>query len=92
MQVAPRAGNLRLQKRSSWLGEPEAYHLHLRPVLVCELDTLIFVAIGQKVHVSSGESNGHTILAGTQDSLSPTQYIPLWTIRPEKGTSQMLDM
>ena len=53
MQVAPEAYHLRLQKRQYGLDEQEVYHLHLRLVLVCELDMPNFVPIGQKLHVSS---------------------------------------
>ena len=64
----------------------------IRPVLVCELETLIFAPIRQKLHVSSGERIAHAILAGTQDSSNPTQNVPLWSIQLEKSTSQKLDM
>ena len=45
-----------------------------------------------KLQVSSGEPIAHATLAGTQDSSNPTQYVPLWTIRLEKSTSQKLDL
>ena len=48
--------------------EQEVSHLHLRPVLVCELKMLIFAPIEQKLHVSSGDPTAHGTLAGTQDS------------------------
>ena len=50
MQVAPEVCHLRLQKRQYGLDEQEVYHLHLRPVLVCELDMLIFAPMEQKLH------------------------------------------
>ena len=71
---------------------PEVYHLHLHPVLVCELRMLIFAPIGQKLLVSSGEEIAHAILAGTQDSSNPTQYVQLWNIQLAKSTSQKQDM
>ena len=78
MQVALEADHLRLQNRQCGLDEQEVYHLHLRPVLVCELDVLIFAAIKQKLHVSSG--------------VRSNIVCPLWSIRLEKSTSQKLDM
>ena len=62
----------------------EVHHLRLRPVLVCELDMLVFAPIERKLHVSSGEQIADAILAGMQDSSSPTQYVPLWSTQLEK--------
>ena len=70
----------------------EVYHLRLRPVLECELDMLIFAPIERKLHVSLGEQIANPILAGTQDSSSPTQYVQLWNSQLKKSTSQKLDM
>ena len=88
MRVAPEAYHLRLQTRQYCLDEQEVYHFHLRPVLVCELDMLIFAPMEQKLHVSSGEQIAHAILAGTQDSSNPTQHVPLWSTKLEKSTSE----
>ena len=71
---------------------PEVYHPRLRPVLVCELDMLVFAPIERKLHVSSGEQIANAILAGMQDSSSPTQYVQLWNSQLKKSTSQKLDM
>ena len=68
---------------------PQADHLQIH---VCELDMPIFAPIEQKLHVSSVEQIAHAIWADTQDSLSPTQHVPLWNVRLEKSTSQKLDM
>ena len=92
MQDAPEVYHLRLQKRQQGLDKQEVYHLRLRPVLVCELDMLIFAPIEKKLHVSSGEQIAHATFAGTQDSSSPTQYVTLWSTQLEKSTSQKLDM
>ena len=93
MQVAPEVYHLRLQKRQYGLDKQEVYyHLHLRPVLVCELDMLILAPMEQKLHVSSGEQIAHEILAGTQDTSNPTQYVELRSTQLEKSTSQKLDM
>ena len=43
-----------------------------------------FVAREQQLHVSSGEQIAHAILAGTQDSSGPTQYVPLWSTQLER--------
>ena len=53
---------------------------------------LIFATTKQKLHVSLGEQIAHSILAGTQDSSNPTQYVPLWSTKLEKRTSEKLDM
>ena len=42
---------------------------------------LIFAPIEQKLHVSSGEQIAHAMLAGTQDSSNPAQYVPLWNLQ-----------
>ena len=57
MHVAPEAYHLRLQKRQYDLDEQEAYQLHLRPVLVCELDMLIFCSDGAKVTCFVGRAD-----------------------------------
>ena len=41
-----------------------------------EVDLLIFALIVQRLHVFLGEETAHSILAGTQDSSSPEQYVP----------------
>ena len=46
MQVAPEAYHFRLQ---NGLDKQKVYHLHLHPVLVCELDMLIFCSDRAKV-------------------------------------------
>ena len=79
-------------QRQHGLDKREVYHLRLRPFLVCELDMLIFLPIEKKLHVSSGEQIAHATFAGTQDSSSPTQFVPLWSTQLEKSTSQKLDM
>ena len=66
------ADHLRLEKRQYGLNEQEVHHLHLFPVLVRELDMLIFARIKQKLHVSSGEWIAHAIWDDTQDSSCPT--------------------
>ena len=53
---------------------------------------LIFVAKEQKLHVSSGKPTAQATLAGTRNSSNPTKVAPVWNIRLEKITSQMLDM
>ena len=55
MEAAPEVYHLRLQNRHCGLNEEEVDHLHLRPVLVCELDMLLFALTGQKLNVSSSE-------------------------------------
>ena len=76
MMVAPEAHHLRLQKQWNDLDEQEVYRHHLHQVLVRELDLLIFALIVQRLHVFLGEETAHSILAGTQDSSSPEQYVP----------------
>ena len=44
--------------------------------LVREVDMLNFALIVQQLHVFLGEETAHSILAGTQDSSSPEQYVP----------------
>ena len=92
MKVAPEVYHLHLQKRQCALDKQQVYHLRLRPVLMCEMDLLIFAPIEQKLHVSSGEQIAHVILAGTQDSSSPTQYVPLWRTQLEQSTNRKLDV
>ena len=92
VQSAPEVYYLRLQNLRYSLNEQEVDHLHLRPVLVCELDKLIFAPIKQKLHVSPSKQIDHEILADAQESSNPTQYVPLWNIQLENSTSQMLDM
>ena len=95
MQVAPEANHLRHPKRRRDLDKHEAHHLHLPPVLVCELGMLILALTERKVtclSLSSGEQSAHATWAGTQDSSGPTQYVPLWCTQLEKSTSHMLDM
>ena len=60
--------------------------------LVRELDMLIFALTVQKLHVSLGEETAHAILAGTQDSSSPEQHVPEWSIQLARSTSQKPDM
>ena len=44
---------------------------------------LVFAVTWQKLHVSLGDQIAHATwsLAGTQDSSSPTQYVPLWSVK-----------
>ena len=56
------------------------------------LDMLIFAPKEKKLHVSSGEQIAHVIWAGTQDSPTPTHYVPLWSTQLEMSTSPKLDM
>ena len=86
MQVAPEADHLRLQTRRCGLDKQEVHHVHLLPDLVCELDMLTIAPTEQKLHVSSSEQTAHAIWAGTQDSPSPTQYVPLWSTQLDKST------
>ena len=69
-------------------------HLHLHPCLVHELDRLVFALTWQRLHVSSGDQIAHATwsLADTQDSSSPTQYVPAWSTQLERNTDQKLDM
>ena len=92
MQVAPEAYHLRLQERQYGLDKQEVHHLHVRPVLVCELDMLIFAPRKNKLNVSMSEQIAHAIWGGTQDSSNPTPCVPLWSVQLEKGTSQKLHM
>ena len=55
MQVAPEAHHLRVQNRQCGLDKQEFYRLCPRPVLVCELDMLVFAPIERMLHVSRSE-------------------------------------
>ena len=73
-------------------------HLHLHPCLVHglvhELDMMVFALTWQRLHVSLGDQVAHATrsLADTQDSSSPTQYVPLWSAQLERNTDQKLNM
>ncbi len=87
-----RGVHLRLQNLRYRLNEQEDDHLHLRPVLVCDLDMQIFSVREQKLHVSWGEQIAHAVLADMQDSSSPALCVPLWNIQLGKSRRQKLDM
>ena len=55
MQVAPEADHHRVQNRQCGLDKQEFYRLCPHPVLVRELDTLIFAPIERMLHVSRTE-------------------------------------
>ena len=54
----------------------------------------VFALTWQRLHVSLGDQVAPApwSLAGTQDSSSPTQYVPLWSTQLERPTSEKLDM
>ena len=87
MQVAPEAYLLRLQKRQYGLDEQEVYHLHLRPVLVCELDMLIFAPIGQVTCFVVRADRSRDLGCDARLVISNTSCLIV-----EKRTSQKLDM
>ena len=68
MKVEPEADLLHLQKRQCDLDKKRFVIIMFVQIHVCELDTPIFVPIGQKLHVSSGEQFAHAIWAATHDS------------------------
>ena len=69
-------------------------HLHLHTCRVHDLDMLFFALTWQRLHVYLSDQVAYATwsLADTQDSSSPTQYVPLWSTQLERNTDQKLDM
>ena len=54
----------------------------------------VFALTRQRLHVSLGDQIAHATwsLGDSQDSSSPTQYVPLWSTQLEMSAGQKLDM
>ena len=80
-----------------WCSWWRSWRNQRKEIFVCsmhELDMLVFALTWRRLHVSSGDQVAHATwsLADTQDSSSPTQYVPWWSAQLERNTDQKLDM